>query len=269
MERETYIQSFDNTKLFLRKDSTSDAPKAICLIVHGLCEHLGRYDYLTKKLLEKNFDVYRFDHRGHGKSEGTKVYYSDFNELTDDVNEVVEIAKKENPSLPIFLIGHSMGGFAVTSFGTKYPNKVNGIVSSGALTRNNAKFANELPKNLPADTYIPNELSDGVCSDEDVIKAYIEDPLVEKQISTGLIYSLFEGIDWLIENPNSFVDPVLLLHGANDGIVSEKDSRDFFGDIASKDKSLKIYANLFHEIFNEPCKDEIINDAINWIEKRL
>ncbi len=266
MDKETYIQSFDGTRLFLKTDAPA-APKAIIVIVHGLCEHLGRYAYITQKLTDQNFGVYRFDHRGHGKSEGKPVFYNDFNEMIDDVNVVVELAKVENPALPVFLIGHSMGGFAVTTFGMKYPNKVKGIVASGALTRFNRAFP--IPPDLPVDAYFPNELAEGVCSDPAVVEAYINDPLVAKQVSFGLFYCLFAGVDWNKQNSARFVDPVLLLHGCNDGLVSEKDSREFFGDIASRDKTLKIYAFLFHEIFNEPSKDEVIGDVISWLEKRL
>ncbi len=266
MEKETYIQSFDGTRLFLKTDVPA-APKAIVVIVHGLCEHLGRYAYVTQKLTERNFGVYRFDHRGHGQSAGKPVFYNDFNEMIDDVNVVVELTQKENPTLPVFLIGHSMGGFAVTTFGMKYPNKVKGIVASGALTRFNRVFP--IPPNLPVDAYFPNELADGVCSDPAVVEAYKNDPLVAKQVSFGLFYCLFAGVDWNKQNSSQFVDPVLLLHGGNDGLVSEKDSRDFFGDIASQDKTLKIYASLFHEIFNEPSKDEVIGEALAWLEKRL
>jgi alpha-beta hydrolase superfamily lysophospholipase len=263
---ETMFKSFDGTCLYLKKDVPARA-KAVAVIVHGLAEHLGRYDYVTEKLLSRQIGVYRFDHRGHGKSEGKPVFYNDFNEMLDDVNGVVELAKAENPALPVFLIGHSMGGFAVTTFGIKYPNKVKGIVASGALTRFNRQFP--MPQDLPVDAYFPNELADGVCSDPAVVKAYVEDPLVAKQVSFGLFYSLFKGVDWNKANSSQFVDPVLLLHGCNDGLVSEKDSRDFFGEIASQDKSLKIYPFLFHEIFNEPSKDEVIGDAIAWMEKRI
>ena len=266
MEKETYISSFDGTRLIL-KTSLPSAPKAIAVIVHGLCEHLGRYDYVSQKLLEHHFGVYRFDHRGHGRSEGKPVFYNDFNEMIDDVNAVVELAKSENPSLPVFLIGHSMGGFAVTTFGMKYPNKVKGIVASGAVTRFNRAF--EMPLDLPVDSYFPNELADGVCSDPAVVEAYKNDPLVGKQVSFGLFYCLFAGVKWNKANSSKFVDPVLLLHGCNDGLVSEKDSRDLFGEIASKDKTLKVYAFLFHEIFNEPSKDEVIGEAISWMEKRI
>jgi len=112
MENGIYIQSFDGTRLFLKTNIPAKA-KAIIVIVHGLCEHLGRYEYITQKLTDRYFGVYRFDHRGHGKSEGKPIFYNDFNEMIDDVSFVVELAKKENPTLPVFLIGHSMGGFAV------------------------------------------------------------------------------------------------------------------------------------------------------------
>lgn len=268
MTNEFKVSSFDQTTLFAKKEIPSN-PKAVVLIVHGLCEHLGRYDYFSKNLFENDFAVYRFDHRGHGRSDGPRVFYQDFNVILDDVNTIAELAKKENPGLPIFVFGHSMGGFAVTNFGIKYPDKVNGIITSGALTRNNLGVGSDLPPSLPMDTYFPNELGAGVCSDSAVVAEYNNDPLVEKQISAGLFYSLFNGVSWGIENSSNFKYPVLILHGANDGIVSEKDSRDFFGAIASSDKSLIIYPHLFHEILNEPVKDEIISDILKWINKRI
>jgi alpha-beta hydrolase superfamily lysophospholipase len=265
---ETTISSFDGTKLYFSKNPVNGA-KASVVIVHGLCEHAGRYDYVTEKLNLNGFNVYRFDHRGHARSEGPRTFYSDFNQLVDDVNAVVETALQESGELPLFVIGHSMGGFASSSFGTKYPGKVKGIVLSGALTRYFTKVAGELPMALPLGTYFPNELGSGVCSDPAVVNAYNNDPLVEKQISVDLFNSLGNGIEWLTQHAASFVDPVLVLHGANDGLVSERDSREFYGDIASTDKTLKIYAHLMHEIFNEPSRDEVIGEAIAWMQKRI
>lgn len=268
MTKEMMVPTFDGTKLFFRKD-VPETPKAIVVVVHGLCEHLGRYDYVAEKLNQSGFGVYRFDHRGHGRSEGKRVFFSDYNEIVDDVNHFVELAKKENEGLPVFLLGHSMGGYAVAMFGTKYPGKVNGIVTSGALTRLNAVPPGFLPIQQPADTYFPNELGDGVCSDPAVVEAYANDPLVEKKISVGLYNTLYYGVEWMKKNAKKFTDPALVLHGCCDGLVSEKDSREFFGDIASSDKTLKIYAHLFHEILNEPCRDEIIEEIVDWMNKRL
>ena len=265
---ETTIKSFDGTQLYFSKDTAEDA-KAAVVIVHGLCEHAGRYDELTMQLNKRGCNVYRFDHRGHARSEGERTFYSDFHQIIEDVNIVVERALQESSDLPVFVIGHSMGGFATSAFGTKYPGKVKGIVLSGALTRYNTKVAGELPLDLPAGTYFPNELGSGVCSDPEVVSAYASDPLVEKQISVDLFNSLGNGVAWLKEHAKQFVDPVLVLHGANDGLVSELDSREFYGDIASTDKTLKIYAHPMHEIFNEPTRHEVIEEAITWIEKHI
>lgn len=85
---ESMITSFDGTKLYLKKETAADN-KAVIVIVHGLCEHQGRYDYFAEKLHEAGIGTYRFDHRGHGRSEGEETFYSDFNELLDDTNVVV------------------------------------------------------------------------------------------------------------------------------------------------------------------------------------
>ena len=78
-----------------------------------------------------------------------------------------------------------------------------------------------------------------------------------------------KGVQWFSEKEKEFNYPVLMLHGEKDGLVSVKDTYDFFANVASKDKQMKIYGNLFHEIFNEYCKDEVIGDALSWIEKRI
>ena len=99
---DSMIASFDGTKLYFKKDAADNARAAI-VIVHGLCEHQGRYDYFAQKLNDAGFTVYRFDHRGHGRSEGEDTYYSDFNELLDDTNIFVDMAIEENPDIPVFL----------------------------------------------------------------------------------------------------------------------------------------------------------------------
>ena len=112
---ESMITSFDGMKLYLKKETAADN-KAVIVIVHGLCEHQGRYDYFAEKLHEAGIGTYRFDHRGHGRSEGEETFYSDFNELLDDTNVVVDMAIEENPDVPVFLLGHRrIYGFSVRS----------------------------------------------------------------------------------------------------------------------------------------------------------
>ncbi|MEG0513127.1 MAG: alpha/beta hydrolase [Clostridia bacterium] len=263
------FSSYDGTQLYLNKE-VSAKDTAICVVVHGLCEHQGRYDYLAKQFHEKGIGTYRFDHRGHGKSEGERTYYGNFNEILDDVNAVVDLALSENPDKPVFLLGHSMGGYAVALYGAKYPEKkLRGLVTSGALTRDHGNLIGAVPKGLDPHMLLPNELGSGVCSVTEVVQWYGEDPLNTKTFTTGLCYALLDGVNWFTANASKFAYPVLMLHGEKDGLVSMRDTLDFFGMVTSTDKQMKIYGNLFHEIFNEYCRDEVIADAVSWILKRI
>lgn len=264
MTNESMFATFDGTMLFLRKDIVEN-PIAVVVIVHGLCEHQERYDYVAAKLEKNKISVYRFDHRGHGRSEGTRVYYKNYSDIADDVNEIVKLAEQENPNVPLFVIGHSMGGYATSLFASRYPNRARGIVLSGALTRMNNDLAALVPEEAKDEDYLPNQLGAGVCSDPAVVQAYQEDPYVEKQISVALMRNLAKGVEWLKQNPTTFVEPVLVMHGAEDGLVNEKDSRDFYGSIASKDKTLMIFAGMQHEIFNEYKKSKVIGEMLEWI----
>ncbi len=265
MAVEYTFETFDGTKLYGKTDAVDD-PRAAIVIVHGLCEHQGRYDYLTMRLNAQGYSVYRFDHRGHGRSEGQKIYFSSFEEVAKDVDVVVERAFVENPMVPLYVIGHSMGGFAAGLYGTMFPGKVDGYVLSGAWTRDN-KGLTKAAVEAPADDlfYIPNELGDGVCSDPAVGRAYEADPYVEKKMSLGLFRAVNAGQNWMRENAEEFIDPVILLHGADDGLVDVSDSLEFFQEIGSADKSLRVYAGLLHEIFNEYDKDAVIEDALEWL----
>lgn len=264
-----FITSFDGTKLYYHPEPIDDAIGAVVL-VHGLCEHQGRYDYVAKAFQDAGFSTYRFDHRGHGKSEGECAHLDDFNELLDDTNVVVDLALADNPDKPVFLLGHSMGGFTVSLYGAKYPDKkLAGIITSGALVADKGGIFAEIPTDLDIHLQLPNELGDGVCSVEEVRVWYGQDPLNRMSYSVGLVYALKKGIDWFKTAVKTFSYPVFITHGENDGLVSNKDSLFLFNNIASEDKQLKVYGKLYHEILNEYLRDEVIGDMIRWMQLRV
>ena len=266
---EAMVSSFDGTKLYMNREISAN-DKCVCVVVHGLCEHQGRYDYLAQKFHEAGIGTYRFDHRGHGKSEGETAFYRDYNDMLDDVNVFVDMAIAENPDKPVFLLGHSMGGFAVALYGVKYPDKrLAGIVTSGALTEDSGGLISGIPKGMDVHTELPNQLGSGVCSVQSVTDWYGKDPLNKKTFTAGLCYQITAGIAWFTEHKKEFAYPVLMLHGEKDGLVSRQDTLDFFAAAASKDRQMKIYGGLFHEIFNEYCHDETIGDAARWILNRV
>lgn len=267
-----YIESKDGTLLYTKVQTTEqpETAKATVIMVHGLAEHLGRYDDFAGLLIRSGFNVIRYDQRGHGHSSGENTFYSDVDEITDDLNAIVLYAKKLLSEQQVFVIGHSMGGYTAALYGTKYPRKIDGYITSGALTRYNHELFKDVPVGLDSNDYIKNEMGEGLCSTEIVLKHYVEDALNKKEISIGLIRTLEKGIEYLKLEAGDFKDPVLILHGENDGLVASEDSVQFHDEISSEDKKLIIYPELEHEIFNEfTMKTEIFDTIISWIEERL
>lgn len=266
---EEFITSFDGTKLYFKSETTPE-DKAVIVMVHGLAEHQGRYDYVAQKFHEAGIGTYRFDHRGHGQSEGECAYLTDFNELVDDTNVVVDRAIAENPDKPVFLLGHSMGGFTVTAFCAKYTDKrLTGVITSGALVCMEGNQFATLPKDMDPHIQLPNELGDGVCSVQEVRDWYLEDPLNRKTFSVGLMYACSNGVAWVEENASNIEYPIFITHGEKDGLVGVHNAPWLFDHVSSNDKQMKIYGNLFHEIMNEYCRDEVIADYVRWMEGRI
>lgn len=267
-----YIESKDGMLLYtkIQTQEKPEAAKGTIIIVHGLAEHLGRYDDFAGTLIRSGFNVIRYDQRGHGHSSGEETFYSNHDEMTDDLAAIVLYARNHFNDQKLFLIGHSMGGHIVALYGTKYPGKIDGYITSGALTRYNHELFADVPLGLDISDYVKNELGDGVCSTEIVRKHYVEDALNKKRISIGLIRTIEKGVEYLKLEARDFRDPVLILHGQKDGLVAVEDSKQFYEEIASEDKELIIYENLMHEIFNEfSKKDEIFDTVISWIDSRL
>lgn len=262
--------SFDGTMLNCQKDLVVK-PRAIVLIIHGLAEHLGRYDYVTDKFNSFGYSVYRYDQRGHGSSGGERGFFPRYDTLADDANVMVDLVRKENADLPVFLLGHSMGGMSVIGFSIKYPNKIRGVILSGALCIDLNDMTDSIPADLPPMALLPNQLSSLICSDPQVVKAYEDDPAVLKEITVSLFRQNKSCLDWFNSKRNlkKVQYPILILHGGADKIIFPQNAHHLYDNISSTDKEVKVYEGLYHEILNEKAKDEVIEDIHRWIEKRL
>ncbi|MCY6484211.1 lysophospholipase [Clostridium aestuarii] len=270
-DTENYLDSFDGTKIFYTKDIPSN-PKATILIVHGIAEHCGRYEYVKNKFVENGYVVYKFDHRGHGKSDGKRGYVNSFKDFVEDIDSFVELIKKEYSNIPLFIFGHSMGGFITACYGILYGDKICGQILSGAAT-GDIPFSVKL-KSLKFPYFfrgqVPNQFCDLVCTNKDVVEQYKSDELVLKNTTVRLNLQIANsGIKWLKNNIKNYNCPCLILHGKEDKIVSPKSSVNFYDTISSKDKDIKLYDNLYHEILNEDCKDNILDDIIKWLNIRI
>jgi alpha-beta hydrolase superfamily lysophospholipase len=270
--QEKKVKASDGIELWMSQSMVS-RPKAVIVIVHGVCEFSSRYDYVVSKLNSFGYSVYRFDLRGHGRSGGERGYVEDYQMYVDDTDQIVAIAKKENDGTPIIMLAHSMGGFIAAHYGVKYPDRLLGQVLSGAAVKIAPMLENlesTLDYNATPRTPIPNSLIGVVSRDQQVVKAYDENPLTLKEFTTKLLGEAFiKGARQIMDKASGYRYPCLILHGGGDLIVNPDASRYFYEHISSKDKQLKIYDGLFHEILNEPEKDMVLEDIHQWIEARV
>ncbi len=248
-------------------------PKAVIVIVHGVCEHSGRYDYVVSRLNSFGYSVYRFDLRGHGRSGGERGYVEDYQLYVDDTNQVVSIAQKENTGIPMVMLAHSMGGFIAAQYGVKYPDRLLGQVLCGAAVIVPPMFKDletTLDYNATPRNPVPNTMINIVSRDQQVVTAYINDPLALKQLTTKLLGEVFlKGARDIMNRAASYHYPCLILYGGGDLIVNPDASRYFYEHISSKDKQIKSYDGLYHEILNEPEKDTVLEDIRQWIDARV
>lgn len=272
---EGYMKSYDSTELYYVKDMV-DNPKGIIVIVHGFEEHLGRYNHITKRLNQEGYGIYRFDNRGHGRTKGEKGHIESFESFILDTDYIVNMAKRENSGVPIFMLGHSMGGFITASYGIRYKDKLNGQIFSGAATTRASEvkgIKGSIFKllNIAVPKFrIKNPISNTLCSNERVVENYISDPLNLKDATLNFyVEFLVNGVDWLNMHMEAYNYPCLILHGSEDKIVSKDASINFYNKIQSLDKNIIIYEDLYHEIMNEKTKDKVIDDIILWLKDRI
>jgi alpha-beta hydrolase superfamily lysophospholipase len=272
---ESYLKVRDGIELFYKVNRV-DCPKGIILINHGFAEHLGRYDYVTEQFNKSRYVVYRYDLRGHGQTKFSKGHIESYEDFIEDCDEMVEKIKKENNNLPIFMLGHSMGGFVTCAYGLKYPYKLKGQIFSGPAVDTlppargvRSNLIQMLNKFLPMKT-IKNIVEKDICSVEEVVTDYMNDPLVLKEATVNFyVQFLVEGRNYINKNIGNYIYPCFIAHGEKDKIVPKEIGYYLYNNISSKDKEIKIYDNLYHEILNEKEKDEVLGDMIEWLDKRI
>ncbi|WP_432663023.1 alpha/beta hydrolase [Wukongibacter baidiensis] len=262
------IKSFDNTNLYYMKDTTIK-PRAIVIIIHGFGEHLGRYEYVKDKLIQYGYGVFRLDNRGHGKSEGERGHINHFKDFAKDVDAFTDLVRKENPNIPIFVLGHSMGGFISVLYGILYKNKIDGQILSAAATMTPSRVKGVKVKALK----LVNKVFPKIRMKNPMLRYLLkngEDELVLRSATLNL-YTQFlaDGIEWIRENFESYEYPCLILHGGDDREIAKEASEQLYSSISSVDKEIKIYDGLYHEMIKQKDRDMVLYDIHKWIENRI
>lgn len=246
------------------------APQANVIIVHGLAEYAQRFDPLASYLCQHNCNVFRYDQLGHGRSEGERGFLKSPADLYENLQIMVKNVQDQYPDLPLFVLGHSMGGETVLLYGTKYPQTVDGLIVTDPVSIAKGPSSIGAPLNGDDHDQIPNAINGGLDCDQRVVDKYIHNPAVLHQLTVGIMrHGIMDGAMYLREHLGDIIDPILYLQGLKDGLINYQDSLDAYAMISSEDKELHVYPFLMHEILNETSRKwEIYDEIIRWINKR-
>jgi len=269
------FSTMDGGKIHAQKWLADDS-KAAVVLVHGLGEHIDRYEHVAKFLNENQISLYGFDHRGHGKSSGKRGHIASNQQFMSDIDHMINIAKTENPDKPLFLYGHSMGGNMVLFYTLNKKPSINGVISTspglgvGEPVPASKLIAAKILKTLYPSFQMDNGLDiDNLSHNSQVIKEYKEDPLVHSKVSVKFALETLSNGDWIVEEAENCCIPILLLQGEKDHIVNQEKIKIFAAKVPDSFITFKVFPNLYHELHNEFEKEMVLNVIVDWINEKI
>ncbi len=274
----------DGTHLYMRHWPAQGDERGVLVIMHGLKDYSARYAQFAGELTARGYSVWAFDLRGHGQSAGPRVAPDDWNDYVEDLVQFLYLVQEREDDKPVFLFGHSMGGAIAARAAEIYPrwpanaaamqhipHPVAGLVLSGPA------LAIDAPPLLLAVTRMSGALTPGFpalklanhdfSSDPAAGKAMDVDPLVSQppapaRTAAGLV----DGIERIWADLPRLQMPLLALHGTADKLTAPAGSRMLIEQASARDKTLRIYPGLYHDLVHEPRGQEVRDDILAWLD---
>ena len=273
----------DGLELHMRHWLADGPARGGVLVVHGLGEHIGRYVRVAADLNHAGWHVFGYDLRGHGRSRGARGALACVDDLLVDLAQVIDLVRAA-VSGPLMLLGHSMGGLIAARFVAEgaisgderasWYREVQALVlSSPALDPG----MNPLQKLLLATlgTRAPglavgNGLKPAwISRDPAVVAAYRNDPLVHDRVTARLVRFIVEGGELVRQRAPAWALPTLLLYGGADRCVAPAGSAAFAAAAPQTLVRARRFDGLFHELFNEPERDQVLAELMAWCNEKL
>lgn len=272
------LHTRDDLPLHLRQWSIRAPAHGTVLLVHGLGEHIGRYEHLAERLNAAGWNVAGYDQRGHGASGGARGAIAHADSLLDDLALVIDALHGDRPA-PLVLLGHSMGGAVAARFVAEglaaqpapWWRAVTALVLSSPALDLGMSGAQRallmlLKPLLPA-LAVGNGLKpEWISRDPAVVKAYVDDPLVHDRVTPGLVQFLLDAGERVRRDAAHWSVPTLLLWAGADRCVDPQGSAAFVAAAPTSVVRHKRYAPMAHEIFNEPEREEVMADLARWLQ---
>ena len=281
-------------------------PLAVLQLVHGISEHIGRYDHFARFMAAHGFFVCGEDHLGHGRTPerpenlGYTADADGWTKMTDNVRALHDWAKEQHSTLPYILLGHSMGSFLSRSYLIRNPGTVHAsallgtrqqpgaVLYAGLLAcrleqlrlgkRGRSKLLQTLCFGAYNRQFKPNRTqSDWVCSVEAVVDAYIADPFCQVMPTVTLMRDMLSGIRFNQQTDQlSKMDrttPILFLSGEQDPVGANgkgvQQAYQSFLAAGCRDVTLKLYPEGRHEMLNEANREEVYQFLLHWMQRQI
>jgi acylglycerol lipase len=265
-------------KIFYRH-LPAEKEKMRLVIAHGLGEHSGRYANVASRLVPEGVSIWALDFCGHGQSEGKRGHVHNFGQYVSDLDKLLDIASEGVPTdSKIFLLGHSLGGLIALNYALRFPDKLHGIVVSSPVLAFKIKVPavkivlGSVMSAVWPGLSMANELDPTKIShDKSVVDAYIHDPLVHNRVTARWFTEFAAAMEKIRQSAPELKVPILMQIAGNDFLVDASASESFFNHLSLEDKTIHVYSDLFHEIYNEPEKERaaVLDDLHTWLEARL
>jgi alpha-beta hydrolase superfamily lysophospholipase len=254
-----------------------EEPKAVVVIAHGVSEHGSRYRYVFERLVPEGYAVYAIDHRGHGRSDGSKAQIDRMDYILSDLDKLIDQVRAEYPGTPLFLLGHSMGGCISIAYAVRHQDKLDGLALSSPLAaldaappplRVIAKVLSTVAPRLPLLAIEGGAIS----RDPAEVADYDADPLnFRGKLPARTLQELAETVESFPSTAPTLTLPLLVMVGTADELTPAAGGTMVHDKASSTDKTLKVYEGYVHELFNEPEgeRDVPLNDLATWLDAHV
>jgi alpha-beta hydrolase superfamily lysophospholipase len=252
--------------------SPGENTKAVIIMVHGLGEHIQRYNYWAELFKKEGIGFLGVDLPGHGNSQGHRGSIKSYSLLFEMLDILLKSCNQTFPGCPVYIYGHSLGGGIVLDYLVRRNPKIKGAIVTSPWLRlsfeppKSKVFLASLVKHLMPGLIQPSGLNvNHISHDMNVVEKYKNDPLVHDKISVALFDGAMTSARYSLTHASELKVHTLILHGSDDMITSPEGSKEFAGKTNLVE--FKIWDGGFHELHNEPFKEEVFKYILNWIRR--
>ncbi|HAJ37143.1 MAG TPA: lysophospholipase [Chloroflexi bacterium] len=269
-------QTQDALELYAKAWTPDSPARGLVCLVHGLGEHIGRYQADAAALTEAGYILAGFDQRGFGQSAGRRGHTPSLDAYFDDIGHFLAATRQRYPGLPTFLYGHSMGGILVLAYTPLRRPPVVGVIatSPGLKSSIEAQKAKVLLVKLLGSAWptltLHSEIDAQLLSrDPRVAEEYVNDPLVHTSVTAGWGKAMLQAVALAYQQAPNFPAPLLLMHGADDQIAYPEGSRLYAGLVPKEKLTFQEWAGFKHELHTDSEKAAVFAAMTTWLNEHV